>query len=233
MTFFRTAFCLLLATLALAGCSTGPKADIAYAPADFRAPDSIPVEDYLSAAYRVLPQDEVNVAVFRVPDLSGTYKVSNGGQLNLPLIGTVDAAGFTEVELARVLESRYGARYLQNPSIQVTVKSPQAEKLVMEGAVRDPGSYPIQGRTSLLEAIALANGLDPDTANPGRIVIIREIGGETYRAAFDLRQVREGLMPNPRVYGGDIVVVDGSNLRRTYSDIIRTIPIVALFVRAL
>lgn len=233
MTFSLRFLWLALASLVLAACATSPRGEIAYAPENFQEPKTASVEDYLSGAYRVLPQDEVKITVFRVPDLSGSYRVGNGGTLDLPLVGQVNAAGLTETELARALERRYGMRYLQDPSIQVQVTSVRTANVVLEGAVRDPGRYDLKGRTSLLEAIALANGLDNATANPKRIVIIREMEGETYRAAYDLRQVREGLMPNPQIYGGDIVVVDGSNLRQTLSDVIQSVPVIALFVRAL
>lgn len=222
---------LALVCLLLAGCSSGPRGDAVYAPAQMPAPAATTFTDVREEIYRLLPEDELKITVFRVPDLSGTYRVGTGGVIQMPLIGEVAAVGQTAAELGRQLEQAYGGRYLQDPSIQVEVVKSSNTRFVVEGAVRDPGAFPVDGRTTLLEAVALANGLDPDTANPSRVVVIREISGETYRAAFDLRQVREGLMENPRIYAGDIVVVDGSNLRRDIREIIRTAPLIGLFVR--
>lgn len=231
MNFLRPPLWAILAPLLLSACSGGPRADIPYAPAGLEPPTQVSVEEYATQSYRILPQDEVQITVFRVPELSGAYRVGNEGLLDLPLIGPIEAAGFTEIEFARMLESRYGARYLRDPSIRVQVDSARGEKLVITGGVNDPGAFEMEGRTTLLEAVALANGVNPDYGNPGRVVVIREIDNETYRAAFDLKQVQEGLMPNPRIYGGDIVVVDSSNLRQNFRDVLRAIPLVAVFAR--
>lgn len=221
----------MLALCLLSACASAPRGDIAYAPADMPVPIAAAAVVNPDDAYRLMAQDEVQITVFRVPDLSGTYRVGSSGTVGMPLIGEFAAVGRTAPELARALEQAYGARLLQDPSIQVQVVKSTGARFVIEGAVRSPGTFPVDSRTTLIEAVALANGLDLDTANPGRVVVIRNIGSEVYRAAFDLRQVREGLMPNPRIYAGDIVVVDGSTLRRDFRDIIRTVPLLGLFLR--
>lgn len=231
MNLFRTLGGLLLPCGLLAACSSGPRADIEYAPAVMPAPVPATATISLEEVYRLLPQDELQVTVFRVPELTGTYRVSQSGTVGLPLIGEVPAAGLSVAELGRELERRYGGRYLQDPSIQVEVLKTTAARFVVEGAVRNPGTFPLDSRTTLLEAVALADGLDLDTANPERVVVIRKTDEGTFRAAYDIRQVREGLMPNPRIYAGDIVVVDGSMLRRDFRDIIRTVPLLGIFVR--
>ena len=216
----------------LASCAGGPKGDISYAPPEFTGAAST-ARGSAQEAYRISPEDTVEINVFKVPDLSGKYTVGKNGRVDLPLIGDVAASGATEAELARELERRYSGRFLVNPSIQIRVIATNSAKLVLDGAVRRPGVYNVSGNTTLIEAIALGNGLDPATANPRRVIIVRKIDGETYRAAFDIDQVREGLMPNPQIIGGDIVVVDGSNLRSDVRDLLSTVPLIALFLREL
>ena len=133
--------------------------------------------------------------------------------------------------LAEKLTRLYGRNYLENPDITIQVQKSQGQNLTVEGSVNNPGIYQIDGRTTLIGAIAIARGLDDQTANAKRVVVFRQIDGETYAAAFNLKEVRAGLVPNPHIYGGDIVVVDGSNLRQTYLDLLRTLPLLSLFTR--
>ena len=75
------------------------------------------------------------------------------------------------------------------------------------------GTFPILGHTSLMQAIALAGGTTDD-ANLHRIAIFRTIGGQRQAAAFDLASIRHGEAPDPQVYAGDIVIVDGSSIKQ-------------------
>lgn len=230
---FRPILMGLLACMALASCSAnrGPRADIPYATNEAPLLSQATINELSQSAYYLGPNDELDISVFQVPDLSREYRINDQGFIDLPLLGAVEAAGFTELQLARSLEAKYGRRFLQNPSIQVQATTQRIAKITVEGAVKRPGSFKLDGPTTLLEAIALANGIELGVANQKRVLIIRETDGEIYRAAFDLRQVREGLMPNPNMVGGDIIVVEGSNLRQDLLLLFRSIPVFAVFFR--
>jgi polysaccharide export outer membrane protein len=81
---------------------------------------------------------------------------------------------------------------------------------------------------TLVQVIALARGTD-DSANPRRVAIFRQIQGKRMAAAFDLTSIRRGQMEDPKVYSGDIVVVDGSNVRAIQREILTALPILGLF----
>ena len=98
--------------------------------------------------------------------------------------------------------------------------------------VNQPGIYPITGDMSLVQAIATAKGSTGD-ALISRVVIFRKINGKREAALFDLKRIRRGDMPDPPVYGNDVVVVDGSRVRQTYRDLMSTLPAVGLFAAAL
>ncbi|MEO0697841.1 MAG: polysaccharide biosynthesis/export family protein [Pseudomonadota bacterium] len=182
-----------------------------------------------SGDLRIAPLDILQISVFGVEELSGPYQVDYLGRIKLPLIGEIDAKGFTAIELAALLEARLGESYLQDPDVNVIVDESLGQQVTVEGSVTKPGLFPIQGRVSLLQAIAMAEG-PSETANPRRVVVFREISGERKAAAFDLVAIRNGEASDPFIYGNDIVVVDGSEARRTYGDFIRSIPLLALFV---
>ena len=104
-----------------------------------------------------------------------------------------------------------------------------SQRVTVEGAVREPGIYSLTGRTSLLQIIAMSKGLD-ELANPGGIVIYRNMDGRRYAAAFDIREIRAGRLVDPEVLGSDIVVVDYSGARSGLRDFLFTVPALALFL---
>lgn len=221
------AFIALLFGFALAGCVSRVSPSVARNPTSFAAPDA-PDRSAVSDSYRLGALDTVSVNVFQVPDVSGDYQVDPTGNLNMPLIGRVNAQGQTLGQLQKSIHDKYGASYLQNPDVRVEIKAAVSQRITVDGAVNQPGIYPISGDTSLVQAIATAKGTTGD-ALISRVVIFRKINGQREAAVFDLRRIRRGDQNDPAVYGNDVVVVDGSRVRQTYRDLISTLPIIGLF----
>jgi polysaccharide export outer membrane protein len=217
---------LALAGLALGGCSKrgGP---VPYGVQNFGAPDGPTAAD-LVQAYRIGPQDVLTVTVFRVPTLSGDLEVDAGGNVTMPLLGAVSVQGKTNTEVATDLAAKLGAKYLQSPEVQVVVKSSPSQRITLDGAVTKAGVFPIAGQTTLMRAIALAEG-PSDDANLRRVVVFRTINGQRNAAAFDLQDIRRGLNPDPVIYGNDIIIVDGNAWRSRFKDIVQSMPLLALF----
>ena len=82
---------------------------------------------------------------------------------------------------------------------------------------------------TLMQAVALAGGVDEQTANPRRVAVFRTIGGQRQAAAFDLVSIRRGEMEDPPVYSGDIVVVDGSSIKAAQKQIFQAFPLLNIF----
>lgn len=221
------ALAFLLLGWTLAGCATKIAPNITRNPATFAAPDA-PDRSAVGQDYRLGALDSVSINIFQVPDVTGDYQIDPGGDLNLPLIGRVTAQGKTLAELQRTIHDRYGAKYLQNPDVRVEIKQAVSQRITVDGAVNQPGIYPVNGDISLIQAIATAKGTTGD-ALVSRVVIFRKINGEREAAVFDLRRIRRGEMTDPPVYGNDVVVVDGSKVRQTYRDLISSLPFVGLF----
>ena len=83
---------------------------------------------------------------------------------------------------------------------------------------------------AFLGAIALARGIAQQDANPKRVVVFRKREGKTMAAAFDLIAIRRGEMESPEIYPGDVIVVDSSQVRPIYRDLIMSLPIVSIFL---
>jgi polysaccharide export outer membrane protein len=212
--------------LSLAGCVRRGGA-VAYDVQNFGPPDAAATAVPM-AQQRISALDKVSVRVVQVEDLSGQFQVDAEGNIQLPLVGLVPAAGKTSGELATEIERMLGTRYLQNPDVQVTITEFAQQQVTLEGAVREPGIVPIRGTTTLVRAIAMAHGLAED-ANPARVVVFRNIGGQRMAAAFDLRSIRTSQAPDPDIYGNDVIVVEGMATRRFIRDIMSAIPAFGIF----
>jgi polysaccharide export outer membrane protein len=217
----------LVAATLVAGCADRRGGPIAYSPSNFGAPDA-PVVVPLGSGYKIAPLDKLTIKVFKMPDLSGDFEVDLTGQISMPLIGNITATDYTTAELDEQLTQRLGAKYLENPDVSVGIKSSTSRNVTVDGAVNQAGGFPVNGPVTLMQAIAQAGGATSE-ANIRRVAIFRQIGGKRQAAAFDLASIRRGEMDDPRVYAGDIVVVDGSSIKALQKQILNSLPIVGLF----
>jgi polysaccharide biosynthesis/export protein len=216
---------LMLVVCACASSRGGP---IPYDDAGkFRAPDA-PTVATLESGYRISAMDTVSVKVFRMPDLSGDYQVDLTGQISMPLIGEVRAVDMTTAQLDETLTRRFGEKYLENPDISVGVKESARRNITVDGAVKNAGAFPATGETTLMQAVALAGGVTED-ANAKRIAVFRTISGQRQAAAFDLVSIRRGETTDPKIYPGDIVVVDGNGVKAAYRQILNSFPLLSIF----
>ena len=181
------------------------------------------------ADYRIGPSDKLALTVFQVEDLSfEQIFVDASGKLQLPLVGSVQAAGLTPAELSTELERRLGERYLRNPQVSVSVLEAASQKVTVDGAVMKPGVYEMRGRTSLLQAVAMAEG-GTNIADLKKVAVFRTVEGRRMIAVFDLAAIRRGQAEDPQVLGDDIIVVDTSRLNARYRDIIAILPALTVF----
>ena len=88
--------------------------------------------------------------------------------------------------------------------------------------------FNLTGPTTLLQTIAMARGPDK-TADLRHVAIFRTIQGKRAAAVFDLKAIRLGEAPDPQVYGNDIVVVQGSDTRGIWQELLRAAPLIGVF----
>ena len=107
--------------------------------------------------YRLGPEDQIQVTVFRQPELSGQFALDGQGSVALPLVGNVQAAGLTTRELEDEIEQRLKSEhYLVNP--QVGVEPLIYRPFYVLGEVNHPGSYEYRNDITVVNAVALAGG---------------------------------------------------------------------------
>jgi polysaccharide export outer membrane protein len=181
-----------------------------------------------NSAYKIGPLDVLEVKVFKVKDLESQVQVAETGTINLPLVGEVPAAGRTAQEIERDLEKRLGAKYLKNPQVTIYVREYNSQRLTVEGAVKRPGVYPLKGKTTLLQAIAMAEGQNADVSS-STVVVFRRIDGRRNAARFDVDEIREGKVEDPVMQQNDVVVVETSSAKVAFNNVVKVIPVAGLF----
>jgi len=177
-----------------------------------------PATNMVRPDYVIGPDDVIAIAVFQVPDLSSTVQVDSEGNVLLPLLGSVPAAGRTVSQLSKQVAAAYGERYVRDPKVTVSVKRSESQKITVGGAVVQPGIYPITSGTTRMQAIALAKGPDTKLAS-NRVAIFRTVGQNRTEAMFDLSDIRAGKVQDPQLQAHYIVVVDTSGVRKFLQDI--------------
>lgn len=232
---FRVRFAALLACLLLAACAsqqalTPGSTHVVASQGGLPAPDTTSASGAYEGVseYRIGPQDLLTISVFGVPELNQDVRVNTSGSISLPLIGSVQAGGRTIQELEHEIATRLSANYLQSPQVTVFIKEFTSQRVTVEGAVKKPGIYPITGRTSLLQAIAISGGMD-DLADEHALVVFRVVKGQKMAAVFDLEAIRHGAAEDPQIYGDDIVVVDVSGSKSAMRRIFQAVPIIGIF----
>lgn len=164
------------------------------------------------------PNDVLEVNVFQVDNLNRTVQVDSGGQISLPLIGTITAAGKTVRQLEQEIETAYGAKYLQSPDITIFVKESVGQRVTVDGEVNRAGIFPVSSNSSLLDAIALAGNFSP-VGDASKVFVYRNIGQNTLVANYNVEAIRAGKLRNPRIYGGDKIVVFPSKSKIAMSNL--------------
>lgn len=183
-----------------------------------------------AAQYTIGATDLLKVTVFQVPDLSfDEVRVDASGSMQMPLIGSVRAAGRTPDELARDIESKL-AGFLQQPQVTVSVAEAASQKITVDGAVAKPGVYVMRGQTSLLQAVAMAEGPN-EVADLESVAVFRTTPAGRMVAVFDLRAIRNGQASDPILLGDDVVVVDTSRLSAATQRALEALPGLAAVFR--
>ena len=172
-----------------------------------------------TADYKIGPNDTLDVTVLQVPDLTRTVEVDTGGNIMMPLVGKIPVAGKTANELSDTLKALLEKSYMKNAQVTVMVKQMTTQRVTVDGAVNQPGIYPLAGPTSLMQALALAKGPDTRVANLNRVAIFRGAeGGMRVATIYNLQKIRAGKEPDPEVKADDIVVMDQSGVRTFLRD---------------
>lgn len=220
----RLAFCsaLLLATSAapaIAGAQMGTRPVLTAPPSARPASDtdshdaaSKPssvrpgVSPATSPDYKIGPDDSLMISVWKEDKLSGTFPVRPDGKISLVLVGDVQAAGLTPMELSADLTARL-KKFIQDPLVTVTVTEVKSQKVFVLGEVMHVGPIEMAAEMTTLQAISAAGGLSP-YANSKKIYILRGPAGHQQKIPFNYKKAIKGdPNSNTTLQTGDTIVV--------------------------
>ena len=148
--------------------------------------------------YVIGVEDVLAINVWREPDMSRVVVVRQDGKITLPLLGEFEADGQTPKKLEEVILKKLQT-LVTNPDVSVIVQEIRSQKFNVMGEVMKPGTYPISGDTTVLDAIAMAGGFK-EFARPKKMYILRkQKTGSPVRIAVNYEKVIKGEAPEQNI----------------------------------
>ncbi|RMF22947.1 MAG: hypothetical protein D6760_06340 [Deltaproteobacteria bacterium] len=218
--FWLSSFALVTSLVLAAGCASSRYARVTAPSQDESAQQLQAFNESLALMaarsdgagdYRIGPEDLLEVTLFDIEDATGDprmipTRVSNSGYVTLPYVGKIKAQGLTPLELEDTLRTAF-QQFIHDPQITVFVREYRSYRVSVVGYVNQPGVLELKGRKTLLEALAMAGGVDDDAGR--EIRLSRQTAGQVQTILIDLdRLAREGDMSlNLALLPGDVINV--------------------------
>jgi polysaccharide export outer membrane protein len=185
--------------LSLGGCKTYPTLS--------------PDEKYISHDYVIGPGDNVDVIVWRNPEVSMAVPVRPDGKITTPLVEDLHASGKTSTQLARDIEQAL-SKYIQQPVVTVVVTEfvgPYTEQIRVLGEASKPQALPYREEMTLMDVLIEVGGMT-DFAAGNKARIIRNVDGKQQQFSVRLDDlIRDGdISANVPMRQGDVLVIPES-----------------------
>ena len=167
------------------------------------------------ARYILEPNDVLSIRYVSTPEYDHTATVQPDGYLSAPLIGELKVAGLT-LPQAREAIVAAATRRLREPEVYVDLKEFDKLRFTVVGQVGTPGRFDLRGRTTVLDAIATAGGLTPNSKH-SQVLLLRPIDRQQASTfLLDVKQLMrpEGAAGNVEIAAGDILVVPQNKISK-------------------
>ncbi|MBD8542825.1 polysaccharide export protein EpsE [Oxalobacteraceae sp. CFBP 8761] len=166
--------------------------------------------------------DVVKISVFGNPDLGVETRVSESGFITVPLVGQVAVGGLSsaaaEAKIASMLE-RGG--FVKKPQVNLLITALTSQQVSVLGQVKNAGRYPIEGRRTVLDLLALAGGIGIDGGDI--VTVVRTRDGKIYKEQVDTAELvrNTDMASNLDVQGGDTIFVERAPRFYIYGEVQR------------
>lgn len=172
------------------------------------------------AAYNIGPDDVLRISVYGYDDLKTEPRVSADGRITFPLIGEVAVSGKSSMELEEAIAVRLiNGGFIHDAQVSVTVLNHVSQQVSVLGYVNKPGRYPLDSDSSIVDLIAMAEGIDELGDN--KVVVTRTVDGKPKKQELDLRvYLEDGQNIAPfKMHSGDVVYVPKASLFYIYGEV--------------
>jgi polysaccharide biosynthesis/export protein len=164
--------------------------------------------------------DLLEMSVFDTPELSGKLRVSNTGDISLPLVGSLHVEGMKAVEAQNLIRQKYmDGSFLKDPQVTLFIAEYATQGVSVVGEVKNPGIYPAFGSHHLLDYLSVAQGLTPLA---GTTIVITHSGHPDQPQSV---KMTAGAAPmplnNPEILPGDTIYVERTGLIYVVGDVVR------------
>lgn len=173
-------------------------------------------------AVRLGPGDVVKISVYGNPDLALETRVNDNGVITYPLIGSVDVNGLSpsaaEKKIAGLLES---GGFIRKPQVNMIVTVMESQQVSVLGQVNKPGRFPVDGKRSLADVLAMAGGVNAEAGDT--VTLVRNKDGKSTRDVIDLLDIvrSSDSSKNPELLAGDVIYVERAPRFYIYGEVQR------------
>jgi len=166
------------------------------------------IED-TSRDYIIGGEDLIEISVYELPEMNKTVRVSGEGSITLPFVGEIKAEGLTQQELEKTIRGLLSERYITNPQVTVFIKEYRSKRASIIGAVKNPGSYALIGKRTILDIISEAGGITEKASKKLYLIRGSSSGSSSESILVDLKELIEKGNPelNLPVQAGDVISI--------------------------
>jgi polysaccharide export outer membrane protein len=176
----------------------------------------------LAADMPLGPGDMLRISVYGSPDLSLDTRVSESGKITYPLIGEIDVGQLTAADAQdRIAALLTNGGYVKRPQVNIVVISLQSQQVSVLGNVNKPGRYPLEGKRSVVDMLALAGGINADGAET--VLLVRQRNGKPLQETVDLGKLMRSadLTGEYDMRAGDVLYVERAPRFYIYGEVQR------------
>lgn len=156
------------------------------------------------------PRDTIRVTVYDQPDLTLETKLNEAGGITYPLLGDVEIGGLTPPKAAEKIANLLKTKqFIKDPQVSITVLQSHSQMVSVLGEVKTPGLYPVDGKLTVTDILALAGGVTVEGGDTA--TLIRTVNGSPQRQVIDIVGLTRSHLDttkNPVLIPNDIVFVD-------------------------
>jgi|YNPNPStandDraft_1061719.scaffolds.fasta_scaffold08015_7 polysaccharide export outer membrane protein len=197
---------LCMAGLWVSACSflleLAPPSETSSLGVSTEAPGAWPGEDYALG-----PGDVLDISVWKDEALTRTVSITPDGRISFPLIGEIQASGRTLSQLKGEMEERLKP-FVPEPVLSVSVRQVNSMIVYVLGRVNNPGRFALTTNVNVLQALAMAGGLNP-FASRNEIKVFRQENGQNIVIPFRYDEVAKGVRLEQNIWlkRGDVLLI--------------------------